>query len=139
MSSPNIGSSDLSSLSSPITDSASSAAAKDYRKRQLPPSAPSYSPNETLNQMTQEAEARQQDKLNAQKEIRAIRAAEIERKRNEDEERERRGGAGGDRSFRSDSISTLNSSLTKPRQTSTRMDNFGDESNPNDPKELQVT
>jgi hypothetical protein len=38
------------------------------------------------------AEARQQDKLVAQKEIRAIRAAEIERKRNEDEEKERRGG-----------------------------------------------
>ena len=37
-----------------------------------------------------QAEARQQDKLNVQKEMRAIRAAEIEKKRNEDEEKERR-------------------------------------------------
>ena len=56
MSSPNIGSSDLSS--SPISPSGggdSSTAAKDYRKRQNA-NAPSYSPNETLNQMTQEVD-----------------------------------------------------------------------------------
>lgn len=83
MSSPNIGSADLST--SPLS-SANSAAA---RKR-LTTGTPVYSPNETLNQMTQEAEARQQDKYTAQKEIRAIRAKEMEKQRKEDEERERR-------------------------------------------------
>merc|ERR1712127_838211 len=38
--------------------------------------------------MTQEAEARQQDKYNVQKEIRAIRAQEMEKQRKEDEEKE---------------------------------------------------
>lgn len=113
-------------MSPPGGDSAAAA----YRKRQTP-SAPSYSPNETLNQMTQEAEARQQDKLTAQKEMRAIRAAEIERKRNEDEEKERRG--------RFDSTPPTSTSLTKSRQTSvsTRLDALSDEINLNDPKELQ--
>ncbi len=66
--------------------SAEQAAAS--RKRNTP-SAPVYSPNETLNQMTQEAEARQQDKYNVQKEIRAIRAQEMEKQRKEDEAREK--------------------------------------------------
>jgi hypothetical protein len=68
------------------------AAEAASRKRQTP-SAPVYSPNETLSQMTQEAEARQQDKYNVQKEIRAIRAQEMEKQRREDMEREQRGDA----------------------------------------------
>lgn len=89
MSSPNsIGYSPSSNLSNGRLAAADAAAAS--RKRQTP-SAPVYSPNETLNQMTQEAEARQQDKYNVQKEIRAIRAQEMEKQRKEDEEREQRG------------------------------------------------
>ena len=79
MSSPNIGPGDLST--SPLTNSSA-------RKRQTT-GAPVYSPNETLNQMTREAEARQHDKYTAQKEIRAIRAKEMEKQRKEDEEKER--------------------------------------------------
>lgn len=91
MSSPNsIGYSPSSTLSNGRLAAADAAAAS--RKRQTP-SAPVYSPNETLNQMTQEAEARQQDKYNVQKEIRAIRAQEMEKQRKEDEEREQRGDA----------------------------------------------
>lgn len=84
--------------------------ASDARKRQTP-SAPVYSPNETLNQMTQEAEARQQDKYNVQKEIRAIRAQEMEKQRKEDEEREKE-----DSSSR---LSSKPTSLTKHRLHST--------------------
>jgi hypothetical protein len=59
------------------------------------------------------AEARQQDKIVAQKEIRAIRAAEIERKRNEDEEKERR----VEKAFRTESSSLNNTPSTTNRVT----------------------
>lgn len=84
MSSPNLGSSGEHLSTSPNNSQSSLA----NRKRQGP-AAPVYSPNETLNQMTQEAEQRHQDKYVVQKEMRAIRAREMEKQRKEDEERER--------------------------------------------------
>ena len=55
---------------------------REGRKRQAP-SAPVYSPNETLNQMTAEAERRQQESSKVQKEAREIRAREMEKQRKE--------------------------------------------------------
>lgn len=54
---------------------------KDGRKR------PPYSPDQTLDKMTTEADNRQRDTLAVQKEARAIRASELEKQRRQDEER----------------------------------------------------
>jgi len=115
-------------MSSPNTNgysssaAAAAAAAAAGRKRQTP-GAPVYSPNETLNQMTQEAEARQQDKYNVQKEIRAIRAQEMEKQRKEDEEREREENQSNNNNSRynsrSSSVTTSSGSSTKGRLNST--------------------
>jgi hypothetical protein len=59
-----------------------SSSSNNGRKRQAP-SAPVYSPNETLNQMTAEAERRQQESSKVQKEAREIRAREMEKQRKE--------------------------------------------------------
>jgi len=48
---------------------------KDGRKR------PPYSPDQTLDKMTTEADNRQRDTLAVQKEARAIRASELEKQR----------------------------------------------------------
>jgi len=109
MSSPNIGSVDLST--SPNNQSAAAAAAALARKRQQGGQAPVYSPAETLNQMTQEAEQRHQDKYVVQKEMRAIRAREMEKQRIEDEEREKVDGESSSRFNRpSISVSAASSS-----------------------------
>ncbi|CAF1012917.1 unnamed protein product [Brachionus calyciflorus] len=115
MSSPNIGPGDLST--SPLTNSSA-------RKRQTT-GAPVYSPNETLNQMTREAEARHHDKYTAQKEIRAIRAKEMEKQRKEDEEKEREETNRINRAISSNNYtSTTNgSSVPKPRLYSTTTSN----------------
>ncbi len=96
---------------SPASAAAAAAAAAATRKRQQP-SVPVYSPNETLNQMTQEAEARQQDKYAVQKEIRAIRAQEMEKQRKEEEEKEREREETMSRFNRPPSSSTSNTPIT---------------------------
>lgn len=107
-----------STSSSPLANGSSKLIAADVsassRKRQTP-SAPVYSPNETLNQMTQEAEARQQDKYNVQKEIRAIRAQEMEKQRKEDEEREKEEPNSSKFTNKLTPITTNQSNLTKNR------------------------
>ncbi len=102
MSSPNSLGYSPSSAATRLTNSI------DTRKRNTP-SAPVYSPNETLNQMTQEAEARQQDKYNVQKEIRAIRAQEMEKQRKEDEAREREEASSNNR-YNNNNNSNVNTS-----------------------------
>lgn len=114
MSSPNIG-----STGDHLSTSPNSSQLANANRKRLGPAAPVYSPNETLNQMTQEAEQRHQDKYVVQKEMRAIRAREMEKQRKEDEEREKvEGESSSSRFSRPPSSNSYNNGHSLPPTSS---------------------